>query len=61
MSIVRLLSRQDNVLTVQGIDVLDGTPLLDIKPYAPRFDHMESAGGGWLEEVGHREKPSGLE
>ena len=34
----RLLSREDNILTVEGVDVLDGTPLLDIKPYVPDFD-----------------------
>jgi tRNA-Thr(GGU) m(6)t(6)A37 methyltransferase TsaA len=38
MSTVRLLFRQGNTLTVEGVDVLDGTPLLDIKPYVPDFD-----------------------
>jgi predicted CoA-binding protein len=36
-------------LEVEGIDVLDGTPLLDIKPYAARFDHIVSARNGWLD------------
>jgi len=35
---VRLLSRDHNILSVQGLDALDGTPLLDIKPFIPRYD-----------------------
>lgn len=35
MSIVRLISREENVFTVEGVDMLDQTPLLDIKPYMP--------------------------
>ncbi len=38
MSVVRLESRQGNILQISGVDVLDGTPLLDIKPYLPDFD-----------------------
>jgi tRNA-Thr(GGU) m(6)t(6)A37 methyltransferase TsaA len=49
ISIVRLLSRQGNALTVEGIDVLDGTPLLDIKPYVPDFDHRADVRAGWYE------------
>ena len=41
MSTVKLLSRQDTVLEIEGVDVLDGTPLLDIKPYVPGFDMKE--------------------
>lgn len=48
-SIVRLLSREENVLTVEGVDVLDGTPLLDIKPYVPDFDHRANVHAGWYE------------
>jgi tRNA-Thr(GGU) m(6)t(6)A37 methyltransferase TsaA len=47
ISTVRLLSRQDNVLEVEGIDVLDGTPLLDVKPYVPEFDLKSDALAGW--------------
>jgi tRNA (Thr-GGU) A37 N-methylase len=61
LSIVRLLERQDNVLVVSGIDVLDGTPLLDIKPYMPRFDRVESASNGWADELPWREKPNNRE
>ena len=35
---VRLLQRQGNILKVQGLDALDGSPVIDIKPYFPRFD-----------------------
>jgi tRNA-Thr(GGU) m(6)t(6)A37 methyltransferase TsaA len=41
MSTVKLLSRQDTVLEIEGVDVLDGTPLLDIKPYIPGLDIKE--------------------
>ncbi len=61
MSIVRLLRREVNVLLVDGIDVLDGTPLLDIKPYIPRFDHIDSASNGWVAEKQWRPKPGGRE
>jgi len=49
LSTVRLLSRQDNVLDVAGIDVLDETPLLDIKPYVPDFDSKPEARAGWYD------------
>lgn len=49
LSVVRLVRIVENVLQVDGIDVLDGTPLLDIKPYAPPFDAMPEARFGWLE------------
>lgn len=47
LSIVRLLSRQENILTVKGLDVLDDTPLLDIKPYVPDFDERSEVRTGW--------------
>ena len=49
LSIVRLLSRRENVLEVEEIDVLDGTPLLDIKPYVPDFDSRADARAGWYD------------
>ena len=48
MSIVRLERREANVLIVTGIDVLDGTPLLDVKPYIQRFDIIDTASNGWV-------------
>lgn len=50
MSVVRLLGRKGNVLRIGGIDILDGTPLLDIKPYVPEFDAHPSSKAGWLDE-----------
>jgi len=50
LSTVRLLSRQGSVLTIEGVDVLDGTPLLDIKPYVPDFDRRtQGVDTGWYE------------
>jgi tRNA-Thr(GGU) m(6)t(6)A37 methyltransferase TsaA len=49
ISTVRLMARQGNVLTIQGVDVLDGTPLLDIKPYVPDFDVRTEVRTGWYE------------
>ncbi|HOZ47893.1 MAG TPA: tRNA (N6-threonylcarbamoyladenosine(37)-N6)-methyltransferase TrmO [Candidatus Hydrogenedentes bacterium] len=51
LSIVELLRREGNVLYVDGLDTLDGTPLLDIKPYVGRFDCIETTRNGWQEEV----------
>ena len=48
LSVVRLVRREGRVLHVDGIDVLDGTPLLDIKPYVPPFDAFPEATLGWL-------------
>ena len=51
LSVVRLVERQGSVLIVDGVDVLDGTPLLDIKPYVARFDVREGTRGGWTDGV----------
>ena len=51
LSLVRLLRREDNVLHLAGVDLLDGTPLLDIKPYSPRYDAVENPRGGWTDDV----------
>ena len=48
LSIVGLEKVTDNVLDIWGVDVLDGTPLLDIKPYVPKFDIIASASNGWV-------------
>jgi len=49
LSIVRLNKVQGNILIIEGVDVLDGTPLLDIKPYVPDFDVREDVHAGWYE------------
>lgn len=61
LTVVRLLSREGARLTVGGIDVLDGTPLLDIKPYIPRFDSFPDATDGWTAGREERPKPPGRE
>ena len=48
-SVVRLLKIEENKLIVEGIDTLDNTPLLDIKPYVTGFDSFPQASQGWLE------------
>jgi tRNA-Thr(GGU) m(6)t(6)A37 methyltransferase TsaA len=50
MSIVRLIRIEENNLYIQDIDIIDGTPLLDIKPYVPEFDIREVEKIGWLEK-----------
>ena len=51
MSPVRLLGVQGATLLVSDLDMLDGTPLLDIKPYVPAFDHFPVKRVGWYEGV----------
>lgn len=60
-SIVKLEGRNGNILEISGLDILDNTPLIDIKPYIPRFDHFDSANNGWIETKEIRPKPSGRE
>ncbi len=49
LSALRLIRVEGRVLHVRGIDLLDGTPVLDIKPYVPYSDAFASARAGWLE------------
>ena len=50
LSIVRLVRREGNVLYIEDVDVIDGTPLLDIKPYVPGFDVRQAERTGWLSQ-----------
>lgn len=50
LSIVGLSRVCGNILEVTGVDILDGTPLLDIKPYVAQFDHREEVKSGWVDE-----------
>lgn len=43
ISTVKLISRKTNVLKVKGLDILDGTPILDVKPYTPQYDLVKRA------------------
>jgi tRNA-Thr(GGU) m(6)t(6)A37 methyltransferase TsaA len=48
-SLVQLIKRKENILEIQGVDMLDGTPLLDIKPYIPEFDIRLETRNGWYD------------
>lgn len=48
LSIVRLTKVEDNILHIKDVDLIDGTPLLDIKPYIPKFDQRKTVKIGWL-------------
>lgn len=50
ISVVRLIKIEKNILCIQDIDIVDGTPLLDIKPYVQDFDRSDGVRIGWLED-----------
>ena len=54
LSVIRLVEVRGNILYVENLDILDRTPLLDIKPYVPEFDRQTEVRTGWLEEAGKR-------
>lgn len=51
ISVVRLDGIEGGVMRIRNVDVLDGTPLLDIKPYVPEFDARGKVRTGWLEKA----------
>lgn len=51
LSVVKLDGVEGNILHVENVDILDGTPLLDIKPYIPQFDNHPADRVGWLEKA----------
>ena len=51
LSIVRLVGINGNTLIIEDVDILEGTPLLDIKPYVPAFDSYGDSKAGWLDAV----------
>ena len=51
LSVVKLVRIEESILYVENLDVLDGTPLLDIKPYVPEFDSTPEIRLGWLENA----------
>lgn len=55
LSIVRLIKRDGPILNIEGVDVLDGTPVLDIKPYSSCFDCFPDAHNGWQEAISSEE------
>jgi tRNA-Thr(GGU) m(6)t(6)A37 methyltransferase TsaA len=50
LSVVRLLSVDDHIIHIENVDMLDNTPVIDIKPYVGEFDHDEEIKAGWLEK-----------
>jgi len=48
ISVVKLIGIEGIVLHIEDVDIVDGTPLLDIKPYVPQFDSRETAAIGWF-------------
>ncbi len=55
LSIVRLLKVEGRTIHTSGLDVLDGTPLLDIKPYIRELDSKDDANYGWLDDLDDRD------
>jgi tRNA-Thr(GGU) m(6)t(6)A37 methyltransferase TsaA len=49
LTVVELVAKEKNILNVKGLDAVDGTPLLDIKPYIPSIDERSVVRLGWLE------------
>ncbi|MDI9570906.1 MAG: tRNA (N6-threonylcarbamoyladenosine(37)-N6)-methyltransferase TrmO [Pseudomonadota bacterium] len=49
LSIVRLTGVADGILYIEDVDIVTGTPLLDVKPYVPAFDIVTEATGGWTQ------------
>ena len=63
LSVVEIVNVKENIVTIKGVDVLDGTPLLDIKPYIENFDKVEGeTRSGWMksskEEVSQKRSDS---
>ena len=50
LSVVRLVDIEKNRLYIQNVDIVDGTPLIDIKPYVPEFDDQKAERIGWLSD-----------
>lgn len=50
ISTVRLIAIEGNILHIEQVDMLDGTPLIDIKPFYPKYDNREKVSIGWLEK-----------
>lgn len=51
LSTVELVAVSDGALQVRGVDLLDGTPIIDIKPYVPCADAFPAARSGWIDQI----------
>jgi tRNA-Thr(GGU) m(6)t(6)A37 methyltransferase TsaA len=63
LSVVELVKVEKNIVIVKGVDILDGTPLLDIKPYIENFDKIQGeVKSGWMKstsnEIAHKRSDS---
>jgi tRNA-Thr(GGU) m(6)t(6)A37 methyltransferase TsaA len=56
LTVAKLVARENNILKVKGLDAIDGSPLLDIKPYVPSVDERSVVRLGWLEGKLGRER-----
>lgn len=56
LTVVELISREENILRVKGLDAINDTPVLDIKPYVPSIDERSVVKSGWLEGKLGKEK-----
>lgn len=54
LSVVKLIGIKENIIEIEDADMLDGTPLLDIKPYVPAFTEPEKVRIGWLDGKIHK-------
>jgi tRNA (Thr-GGU) A37 N-methylase len=52
ISVVKLRKIENNLLFIEGVDMVNGTPLLDIKPFFPKYDNHFGVKYGWLEAKG---------
>lgn len=50
-AVVELIERDDNILKVKGLDAIEGTPIIDIKPYIESIDTKQKTSSGWIEKT----------
>ncbi len=60
LSILEILRIEENIIQVNYIDILDKTPVLDIKPYVPQFDSIKTRRIGWLKGYIRKKKLTGI-
>jgi tRNA-Thr(GGU) m(6)t(6)A37 methyltransferase TsaA len=53
LSTVKLLGIDNNIIHIEMVDMLNGSPLIDIKPFFPKFDNRKKAKSGWLDNQGN--------
>jgi tRNA-Thr(GGU) m(6)t(6)A37 methyltransferase TsaA len=54
MSVVKLVKLENNIIHIENVDIVDNTPLLDIKPYVPDFDAATDVNIGWINKSKHK-------